>query len=143
MENYDYNNKINKKFQEDSDYRAKAIKYLDKEYQETGIYNGYNPKEQAQKDFEQMMEGNVYFTSCRENTEVKYGKKEASEKARKIKKTFAVITTAAILASATMVGGDILNHPEDYSTQHPNYDGPATFSQMIERTPDNFGLGGK
>ena len=47
------------------------------------------------------------------------------------------------LAAGTVGFVDLANHPEDYFTTHPDFDGTPTISEDLERTPENFGIGGK
>ena len=132
--------------------RDRNIMNLDEEYQRTGIYNGQDIRGAAQKDHQEMMEargyekeedGNYNLVSFEGAVEVKRKAISKESKSRKIRKTLVAASVALGLASGSIFFADVANHPENYITTDSNYQGPATISQVIDRTPQNFGIGGK
>lgn len=86
---------------------------------------------------------NFKIVSFDEKLEVKT--KEIS-KEKKSKALVSVLAAAAItmgLAAGTVGFVDLANHPEDYFTTHPDFDGAPTISEVLERTPENFNIGGR
>jgi len=77
------------------------------------------------------------MTSC---DQLPVNKKMVSkEKKGFLKKFVSTVIVTGTIASAVVIGGaDVLNHPENYDTTHPDFEGRATFSQVMERTPDNI-----
>ena len=73
-----------------------------------------------------------------QNKEVPVGKK-----AKALKRFIAASAIVLGLAAGSIGVVDMANHPEDYITTHPDFDGTPTFSQVIDRTPENFGMGGR
>lgn len=143
---------FNQKSDDETTYRAKKIMNLDEEYQKTGIYNGQDIRGAAQKDYQEMMEargyekeenGNYNLLNFGGPVEVKRKVISKESKSRKIKKTILAVSVALGLASGSIFFADIANHPENYMTTDPGYQGPVTISQVIDRTPQNFGIGGK
>lgn len=126
----------------DTDYDAKREEYFNEEYRETGIYNEYDVVGNANRDFEEMMRNhpnvqkNIYITSCAP-TKVKR-KEVMSQKKSGLKKLVVGLVVSGMIAGATVVGTDVLNHPENYDSTHPEFEGGVTFSEMIERTPENI-----
>ena len=123
--------------------KANDIRYLDREYRENGIYNGYDVVGNAYRDYEEMMKNhpnvqkNVYMTSCAP-TPVKR-KNITTTKKNGLKRFVSAVIVTGTIASAIVVGGaDVLNHPENYDSTHPEFEGGVTFSEMIERTPENI-----
>ena len=58
-----------------------------------------------------------------------------------------ILATAATLGSSVLFV-DFANHPEDYLTTHPDFDGNVieeveSFSGFLDRTLENFGIGGR
>ncbi len=153
MDNYSYDQTIrmiNQNHDNQTTYNAKKIVNLDEEYQRTGIYNGQDMKNATKRDCDEMMtrrgyekddEGNYNLVSF--EGAVKVGKKAISKesKAEKIKKSIVIVSVALGLAHGVILGADIINHPENYSTPHPDFQGRVTMSEMIKRTPENFGIG--
>lgn len=155
MYNEEYD-QIKKMFNQNSDqettYRAKEIMNLDENYQNTGMYNGQNIKEAAMQDHDQIMmergyikneDGSYNLVSFEGTKKVNKKAINKEDKARKVKKTIIAGLVALGLAGGTITFADIANHPENYVTTDDNYQGPVTISQVIDRTPQNFGIGGK
>ena len=143
---------FNQKSDNETTYQAKKIMNLDEEYQQTGIYNGQDIRGAAQKDHQEMMEargyereedGNYNLVNFEGPVEVKRKAISKESKSRKIKKTIVAASVALGLASGSIFFADVANHPENYMTTDQGYQGPATISQVIDRTPQNFGIGGK
>ena len=153
MDNYSYDQTkrmINQNNDNQTTYNAKKIMNLDEEYQRTGIYNGQDMRSAAKRDYDEMMtrrgyekddEGNYNLVSF--EGAVKVGKKPISKesKTKKIKKSIAIVSVALGLANGVIFGADIINHPENYLSTYPNFQGHVTYSEMIKRTPENFGIG--
>lgn len=95
------------------------------------IYNhlSYEQKHSAQDEVKlDNFDGNVTVKN----------KGVAKDKFDKLKKKLIAIAIAlGTLASATM-GLDMLNHSENYLSTDPNFEGRATFEEVIERTPENM-----
>ena len=143
---------FNQKSANETTYEAQKIMNLDEEYQRTGIYNGQDIRGEAIKTHNEMMaargyekgeDGNYNFISFEGRKEVKRKAISKEDKTQKIKKTVIASLVALGLAGGTIAFVDVANHPENYLTTDPNFQGAATISQVIERTPQNFGIGGK
>lgn len=68
----------------------------------------------------------------------------SKEKKSHALRNFLVASAVTLGLAAGSIGVvDMANHPEDYLTTHPDFDGTPTFSQIIDRTPENFGMGGR
>lgn len=131
---------INNKKLDDAEFQAKLNETFNKEYQETGIYNGYDVKEAANKDFEEI--SGKYLVSFAGEVPVKQ-KEISSEKVFSLlKKTIAALAIAATMTGAGIIIADLANHPENYFTTHPEYE-KAKFSEVLDRTSENFGIGGR
>lgn len=116
---------------------------------EKGIQNGYESDvfkafnernyEQAYKDSYQAYveeRANRNYTAC-PPTEVKTKQIKQEELERKIK-TAAYITGGALaLGFITVIGMDVICHPEDYFTTFENFAGGATFAETWARTGEN------
>ena len=129
--------------QRDIEYEANANRYFDEDFRESGTYNGYDVVGNAHRDYEEMMmnhpnaQKNIYITSCAP-TKVKR-KEVPTQKKSGLKRFVSTVIVAGTIASAIVVGGaDVLNHPENYDSTHPEFEGGVTFSEMIERTPENI-----
>ena len=59
------------------------------------------------------------------------------------KKTAVVVAVALGLSAGTIMFADVVNHPEGYMTTHPEFEGAPSISEILDRTPENFGLGGR
>lgn len=133
---------------DDIDYKAKSLRYLDDDVRETGVYNGYDFRSAAHRDADEIAskyknDEGKFLVLATGDCEVKH-KQISSEKKKNMKKKVAAFVVAGVIAILGVVqAGDFINHPENYLTTHPEYKGKVTFSQMIERTPSNFGIGGK
>lgn len=70
----------------------------------------------------------------------------AGKKNKALARALAAVAVAGTLAlgvAGTIQIVDLAQHPEDYLTTHPDFDGRVTFSEVIDRTPENFGIGGR
>ena len=131
---------INNKKLDDAEFQAKLNETFNKEYQETGIYNGYDVKDAANKDFGEISQ--PYLVGFEGEVPVKQ-KEISSEKVFSLlKKTIAALAIAATMTGAGIIIADLANHPENYFTTHPEYE-KAKFSEVLDRTPENFGIGGR
>lgn len=153
MDNYSYEQTkkmMNQNNDSQTTYSAKEIMNLDEEYQKTGIYNGQDMRSAAQRDYDEMMARRGYekdddgnYTLVSFEGAVKVGKKAISKesKAKKIKKSIVIVSVALGLANGVIFGADVINHPENYLSTHPDFQGHVSYSEMIKRTPENFGIG--
>lgn len=122
------------------DYIVNSKKYFDKEYINNGTYNGYDVKGHAMADAKEIT---AKYLNSHESYRIK--KKAISTQSKNSKKKNALIATlvALGLAAGTISFVDLAKHPEDYLTTHPDFDGAPTISEIIDRTPENFGIGGR
>ncbi len=132
---------INNKKLDDAEFQAKSNEVFNENYQETGIYNGYDVKEAANKDFEEI--SGKYLVSFAGEVPVKQKEITPKKKSSLFKKTIAALAIAATMTGAGITIADLANHPEDYVSTHPDFDGRATISEVLDRTPENFGIGGR
>lgn len=135
---------FDKKFDDDTSFEAKMNEAFNEEYIKEGTYNGYNVREAALRDHESIVE-NSNFKVVSFDGDAMVGTKAISSenKLNKIQKTVLAVLVAAGLGLGTITFVDIAKHPEDYLTTHPDFDGTATISEVIDRTPENFGIGGR
>lgn len=126
--------------QNDTDFKARLNKNFNEEYIETGKYHGYNVDEAARGDYEEIAK--KYCVSFPGETEVKQKEVSSEHKSKLFKRAMIILATAATLGSSVLFV-DFANHPEDYLTTHPDFDGRATISEILDRTPENFGIGGR
>lgn len=137
----------NEEIDNDIIFRANSIRYFDPEYKETHQYNGYNAKEHAEKDFYEIMKNHPESAKkCNIMTfddKVKVKEKQISKekKSSAAKKTIIAILVAAGVLAGSVQFMDFANHPESYMTTHPDFEGAPSISEVLERTPDNFGIG--
>lgn len=137
-------NVFDEKMDDETTFKAKLNMALNDEYRETGVYNGYNAREAALNDYEEIArKHNFRVVNFDGDLEVKSKSIERKDKIDKIKKTVIAVLVATGVAFGSISFVDFANHPEDYFTTHPEFDGPATFSEIIDRTPENFGIGGR
>ncbi|MGN0992338.1 MAG: hypothetical protein ACI4PE_00125 [Bacilli bacterium] len=135
---------LDKKKEDDIDFKVKMVQTLDDEYKNTGFYNGYDVRGKALKDHDEIMEKhgvNVVAYDGDVNVNKKSISKESKNK--KLKIVLTAIATGAILSFFVIGAADFLNHPESYFTTHPNFEGTPTISELLQRTPENFGIGGR
>lgn len=131
---------INNKKLDDAEFQAKSNEVFNENYQETGIYNGYDVKEAANKDFEEI--SGKYLVSFEGEVPVKQKEITPKKKSSLFKKTIAALAIAATMTGAGIIIADLANHPENYFTTHPEYE-KAKFSEVLDRTSENFGIGGR
>ena len=60
-----------------------------------------------------------------------------------IKKTALIVAVALGISAGSIMFADVVNHPEGYMTTHPDFEGAPSISEILDRTPENFGLGGR
>lgn len=144
---YDYD-EMKKMFDEkkdkDTSFEAKMNEVFNEEYKKTGVYNGYNVQKAASNTFDELAKKND-FKAINFEGDVEVKKKTISKESKNnkaIKSVVAVLVAAGIgFGSITFV--DFAKHPENYSTTYPDFEGRVTISEIIDRTPENFGIGGK
>ena len=124
-------------------------KYYDEDLK---LFDDRNKANALNESYEQMQK----FAAERDMNESKFnvitvdGKmevksKQVSEKKMKelIKKTVLIVAVALGISAGAIEFADIVNHPEGYMTTHPEFEGAPSISEVIDRTPENFGLGGR
>ncbi len=84
-----------------------------------------------------------YLVNTEEALEVKEKEISKEKKMSARGKALVAIAVSLGIAAGVVMSADLVNHPEDYLTTNPNFNGPATISEVIERTPQNLGIGGK
>lgn len=70
-------------------------------------------------------------------------KQMSNERILKLYDRMKIILFSIIVLGGTIMFVDVAKHPENYVTTSPNFEGHVTFSEIIERTPENFGIGGR
>ncbi|MGM9879234.1 MAG: hypothetical protein ACI31R_04345 [Bacilli bacterium] len=144
---YDYD-EMKKMFDEkkdkDTSFEAKMNEVFNEEYKKTGVYNGYNVRKAASNTFDELAEKND-FKAINFEGDVEVKKKTISKESKNNKaiKSVVAVLVAAGIGFGTITFVDTIQHPESYFTTHPNFEGTPTFSELIDRTPANFGIGGK
>ena len=94
----------------------------------------------AERDFNN---GNFNVITVDGKMEVK-NKQVADSKFKELcKKTALIVAVALGISAGAIMFADVLNHPEGYSTTHPDFEGAPSISEIIDRTPENFGIGGR
>ena len=131
---------INNKKLDDAEFQAKLNETFNKEYQETGIYNGYDVKEAANKDFEEIIQ--PYLVGFEGEVPVKQKEISSKKVFSLLKKTIAALAIAFTMAGVGITIVDLANHPENYFTTHPEYE-KAKFSEAFDRISDNLNIGGR
>lgn len=126
----------------ETSYKVNEIRNFDTNYQETGVYNSYDVKGYAMRDAKMIKEK---YRVCTFEGAAEVHEKNISKESKNSKTKQAIIATlvALGLAASTISFVDIAKHPEDYLTTHPDFDGTPTISEIIDRTPENFGIGGR
>lgn len=135
---------IDKKKEDDIDFNVKMTQVFDEEYRKTGFYNGYDARGKALQDHAEILEKNgINMVGFNGDVEVKEKSISKEDKYKKLKIVLSAIAAGAIIAFFVIEGADFLNHPESYLTTHPNFEGAPTISEFLQRTPGNFGIGGR
>ena len=88
-------------------------------------------------------EQNYRLINSEKKFEVKTKEVPKEKKSRAGAKFLAAAAITLGLAGGSITMVDLAQHPEDYLTTHPEFEGTPTISEILDRTPDNFGIGGR